>query len=492
MPLVHPKKLLTTNWHFAGVIFFFLIHGYNEHRGLIPVHQLLLLLLALLGASLLLFVISGWWYKSYRKAGLFTSFALIIVLFFGAFQDFFAGFSFTAGLSRLLYFLPLCLIALLIVLIGLKKTKKPLYKPLLFINVLLLCYIIMDIGRLIFPGQPPGRYDAQGEKPLICDTCPRPSIYLVLLDEYMGSQGLQEFFRYNNQAFEDSLRQEGFRVVQHPKSNYRLTLFSMASLLNMDYLDGIGEASIKNRYAYSSAVRGMRNNAVSAWLQSLDYRIVNYSPFDLAQAPAKYHTGLLPDKAGLITSQTLWYRVAKYLPDFLVAKGLMPGWERKIEDNYTRNNEAVLRGVLQPNAAKDKRPVFTYLHLMMPHLPFVFDSTGKRTTPFRERKSYTLEEVDDAYLQYLVYTNRKILAFLRKLKQQDNGKAVILLMSDHGYRGTARKNNKLAWYNFNAVYLPNGQYAGWYDGMTNVNQFRVLFNTLFHQRLPLLKDSIVH
>jgi hypothetical protein len=82
-------------------------------------------------------------------------------------------------------------------------------------------------------------------------------------------------------------------------------------------------------------------------------------------------------------------------------------------------------------------------------------------------------------------------AFLHQLKQQTAGKAVILLMSDHGYRGAARKNYKLVWNSFNAVYIPGGKYEGWYDGMTNVNQFRVLFNTLFDQRLPMLKDSLV-
>jgi hypothetical protein len=45
--------------------------------------------------------------------------------------------------------------------------------------------------------------------------------------------------------------------------------------------------------------------------------------------------------------------------------------------------------------------------------------------------------------------------------------------------------------NLNAVYLPNHNYAGLYDSITNVNQFRAVFNNLFHVQLPLLKDSTI-
>lgn len=484
------KKLLTTNWHFIGVIFFFLVHGYRQYRELVPLSGMLVLLAVLTGICLVLYGISGWWYKSWRKAGLLTSFTAVVVLFFGVFQDFLSGFRLTAGLSRLLYFIPLCLMAIMVVLVLLKLTRRPLNKPLLFINVVLLTYLLIDIGALLFYKKT-SRIGAASAGTWACDTCSRPSIYLVLLDEYMGSQGLQSYFQYNNQPFEDSLRQQGFHVVQRPRSNYILTIFSMASLLNMDFPAGIGRASLKDHYAYTSAVRSIRNNTVSASLETRGYRIANFSGFDMAQAPAGYTTGLLPDKMGLITNQTMWYRIVKYLPAFLVEKGLMSTtWEKKIEDNYIRNNEAAMQGALELGSRNDSVPVFAWLHLMMPYQPFVFDSTGKRMLLY-ERTSRTADEMDSAYLQYLVYTNHRIYAFLRQLKRQTRGKAVILLMSDHGCRGAMRKDKALAWANFNAVYLPDRQYNGWYDGMTNVNQFRVLFNALFDQRMPMLRDSVI-
>jgi hypothetical protein len=77
------------------------------------------------------------------------------------------------------------------------------------------------------------------------------------------------------------------------------------------------------------------------------------------------------------------------------------------------------------------------------------------------------------------------------LQQETDGKAVILLMSDHGYQESVIKSEKLPFYNLNAIYLPQKNYEGWYNGISNVNQFRVLFNTLFHAQIPLLTDSVV-
>lgn len=108
-----------------------------------------------------------------------------------------------------------------------------------------------------------------------------------------------------------------------------------------------------------------------------------------------------------------------------------------------------------------------------------------------EKKAPSDRQIDEAFLQYQVYTNKRIGAFIEQLKKETNDKAVILLMSDHGYQPAGKMRRSLTYQNLNAVYLPGGQYTGWYNGMTNVNQFRILFNTLFHQRLPLLKDSIV-
>ena len=96
---------------------------------------------------------------------------------------------------------------------------------------------------------------------------------------------------------------------------------------------------------------------------------------------------------------------------------------------------------------------------MLPHDPIAFDSTGKQVTPFRKRTSYSKKDVDTAYLQYLVYANSRMRSFITELKQKTGGQAIILLMSDHGYRGSKVENDiKWVYSNLNAVYLPQRNY----------------------------------
>ena len=74
-----------------------------------------------------------------------------------------------------------------------------------------------------------------------------------------------------------------------------------------------------------------------------------------------------------------------------------------------------------------------------------------------------------------------------------NSKApIMMLVGDHGFReGINKEEHKYAFRNLNVIYLPRKEYKGFYDGISNVNQFRVIFNKEFAQHLPLLKDSTI-
>lgn len=487
------KKGLTTNWHFIGVILFFVLHGYAEYGRFISFGLVVWLLVKLIAGGLVLFGLGSWLFRSKRKAGLFTSLFFIMLLFFGVFQDTFEGLPLLHKLSPRKILAPVCLLVLLLVFFLLRRTKWPLNRPVLFINVLLVVYMLIDIGTIVrHTVAPPDWYPQPLPAQLTaCDTCTKPPVYLIILDEYMGSYGLQQYFAYNNQLFEDSLQQQGFRVLQNTRSNYPYTVYSMFSTLNMKYL-AIGNVHKREHDAYRMSVTGIKFNPVCDYLSSLGYAIFNHSPFELKQQQSAYHSILLADNINLLTSQTIWSRLAPDVPNRLAKAGLAPSLVQRIEDDFWRDNERMLQETLDKAAQPGRVPAFHYVHVMMPHNPYLMDSTGRRTMPYALRKLITPQEAGNDYLQYLVYTNRRILRFIRELQQLEKGKAVILLMSDHGSRGTQHKDKKLMYYNLNAVYLPNGNYTGWYDGMTNVNQFRVLFNTLFHQRLPLLKDSIVY
>jgi hypothetical protein len=137
---------------------------------------------------------------------------------------------------------------------------------------------------------------------------------------------------------------------------------------------------------------------------------------------------------------------------------------------------------------ENQGPVFVYSHLIIPHHPYFFDSSGRETADSLLLDSYKMNQM--AYIGYLQYANRKLLELIDHIRKNSRRPTVILLLSDHGFHEFREPGDlKYHFMNISAVYLPDGDYRKYYNGMSNVNQFRVLFNQVLGQHLPMLPDS---
>lgn len=159
---------------------------------------------------------------------------------------------------------------------------------------------------------------------------------------------------------------------------------------------------------------------------------------------------------------------------------------------HIENNELLFREVIGSATKQSARPRFIYAHFYMPHEPFFFDENGKRkdnNTVIAEYK----ERSATAYIQYVQYANKRIVALIDDLLKKTAGNAAIVFLSDHGFRKSTPDPHPI-WHfqNMNAVYFPERNYQLFYDSISNVNQFRVVINSLFDQQLPLLSDSTIY
>jgi hypothetical protein len=491
--MLHRLKVFP--FHVFGIIIFFITHGYSEYPGLIPITDLFVLLgiLSLSGALLLGFFV--WRLRSAVKAGLLVIFLLAFYLFYGAIQDAFKCFSLNS-LSRYRYTIPAFVLVFLALFIYLKRSASDFKKITLYLNTIFAVFIVYDlviITKNALAGEHTiaktdkvdrANYGGQFDK--------RPDIYFVLLDEYSGTSMLKTYYNYNNQPFENSLRQQGFFVAAAPACNYQATVLSMASLFSMDYLKWLpAERKEKETAAdFAKAYELIGHNEVTSFLQANGYEINNYSIFDISNKPSFFVTGLFSVKLQLITGKTLASCIEKDLEWNFRKKGEGENWfTLRLKSQVKKNNQRVIDAMKAAPAQHTTHPRFVYAHLLMPHEPFLYDSTGHELHVNMYNLSVPADVRKKAYLQYLVYTTKVVNAFIRELLQKTNGKAVIVLMSDHGYRGLIENGKKApAHNNFNAVYLPNKDYRLFYDSISNVNQFRVLFNTIFKTQFPLLPD----
>jgi hypothetical protein len=322
----------------------------------------------------------------------------------------------------------------------------------------------------------------------VCDTCSKPDIYFLLYDEYGGSLSLKEQYNFNNDL-DSFLRDRDFSVQAKSRSNYNFTAFSMSSILNMSFIEGIQNTKSVTADDYANCNLLIRDNEVIKFLDAHGYDIVNYSVFDLAGNPAMVEQSFLPLKTKLISDRTLFAHMNKDIGWLLITRWPFSLFSRNDYMKHKDNNKDFQQRVIDASKEKPKRPRFIYSHFYMPHPPYFFDRYGNmkdEAVIYNEFKT----NPPASYLEYLIYVNSEIKKLVDTLKQ-NTPSAVIIIMSDHGYRARGGSNYPYFFQNLNAVYFPDKNYSALYDSMTSVNQFRVVLNKYFHQTFPLLKDSCV-
>lgn len=470
---------------------FFVWHGYVEFYDLINPNKAALLVLSYLAGTLGIFLISWLLFRNRGKAGLFTFSIMAINFLFGGFKDFLTGIAPGSFILKYSFLLPALLVLIITLFIVLRKLKTYPAKTVYYLNVLLLLFILIDSTTLIRKiATNQGSVVAGKEADLKpCNNCPKPDIYLILADGYSGKIPLKIFFGYDNTAFEDKLKERKFFVNDSTRSNYNYTLFSMASLLNMGYLKTSQDVSAKTDLPL--AFTAIRKNILTAWLEKEGYSIYNYSIFDINGHPSPAIKTLMDFDKSPITNQTFLSRAGNEIGFNLVTKlklkFLLPNRKNNLFADLS-NNQKIDSLTRHIASTKTKQPKFIYAHLVMPHWPYYYDSLGNKLPAELLKDIFITDKT--RYVSYLKYANKKILTLINYIQSSDK-KAIIVLLSDHGFRALKDKNylENFQTTNLNAVFLPDSNYTGFYKGISNVNQFRVILNSQFGQHLPILKDS---
>ena len=471
---------------------FFVLHGFTEHYNFISVSGAFLLLTLYMAGMLIITSVNWLFYRNLIKASVISFCLMAIFFFFGSMQDLLRKHFGGSFFSRYSFILLLFLLLLILLINWMKKTKSSLLKLTLYLNILLpvLCGIdVLWLGeRILAQGRKSG-INFSDTNLFVCRSCNRPDIFFIILDEYSGNTALKQLFHFDNSAFERQLEQRGFYVVKQSRSNYNYTPFSVASILNMKYLDLNMATKAPGNIDY--CYQQIRNSGVIKFLIANGYTFSNYSIFDFEDRPAINYDSFLPNNTSLITSQTFLSRVLKDI-SYNISTGrwkLKWGLEKRAYEHLS-NNENVIRAVKESSSEKTNNPKFVYAHLMMPHYPYYFDSQNR---PLPIQKLLPGQETDrENYIEYMQYCSYRILGLVDTIISHSDSPPVILLLGDHGFReGIEKEERKYVFMNLNAIYLPGKNYSLFYDSISNVNQFRVFLNTEFKQQLPLLKDSTI-
>ncbi|HEV2353543.1 MAG TPA: hypothetical protein VGR89_04830, partial [Puia sp.] len=305
------KTLQTIPIFLPAIPVFFVLHGYLENLGYIHPGDAVLLAGIYVLASLLTF---GFFYLMYRhtaKAALAAGFTLAFYFFFGALHDFLKAHC--QPLSHYAVVLPAFLVAAAVWFIWLRRRRRPLSTLVFYLNLLFLIYLVIDGIAVSMPLARPGATkngwasrDTIGLTPYTGRA--RPDIYFLIFDAYSSSLALRDYYHYDNSDFDRFLTSRGFHIQGASMSNYKYTILSMPSILNMGYLVGLRDVKggAGPEYQYLSDL--IRDNQLMGWLHGNGYNIVNCSIFDLRGQPSPVEESLLPLQTRLITTQTFYAR----------------------------------------------------------------------------------------------------------------------------------------------------------------------------------------
>ena len=481
------QRLFTYPFFLFLLPVFFVLHGYMDHYDIIPLADAGILLLVYLFASLLLGLVCWLVFRNFQKAFLFAFLLMAYFFFFGAMQDFLKNISANGFISRYSFILPLSLILFIAAFIFIKRSKKYPGKTTGFLNVVLLILILLDFALLVNKMLSPRPTVVLDSNLKPCPSCPKPDIYLIVADGYPGSIELKDLMQFDNSAFENELRKRGFHIVDSSNSNYNFSPFSVASMLNMNYLQGLNGSNTDKkdiRISYET----IKKSNVLRYMQQEGYELYNYSIFDFERQPSLTKPSFLTRGTTPITSQTLLHRLDKQLGHLLITKFKIGFFSKKILYTDLRNNTKLFKLTEEIAVTKTAAPKFVYTHIVMPHYPYYFDREGNRIPQEKLTDEWILNPA--AFTDYLLYANKKYLALVDHIQRSSARPPIIILISDHGLREFNRPvDPKYFYMNLNAVSLPDSNYQGFYKGMTGVNQFRAVLNSQFGQQLPMIKDS---
>ena len=365
-----------------------------------------------------------------------------------------------------------------------------------FLNLVCTLVFVVSVGRIALDLStrylnPP---DASAIIASLPDRQPeeRPDIYYIILDGYARQDVLQEIFGYDNTPFLQALESRGFYIADQSQSNYMQTALSLSSSMNLDYLT---PATTPDR---GQLIGMIRHSRLRQTLEYLGYQIVTvdsgYLPTTLSDADHYLASDQVTKPRDL--EAYLWINSVAVI---LIENHWMEAPISRYSVQQTRVLYAFDHLSQVPTLPS---PKFVFVHIIIPHPPFMFDRNG----PITPNEYYILSDGNrwvgqaggadyiQSYLGQLEFVNQNVLQGIDAILAASPTPPVIILQSDHG--SGARLNLESAELTcfherfsiLNAFYLPGSETPTPPPDITTVNSFRFIFNTYFGADLPLLEN----
>lgn len=452
--------------------------------------------------GLIFFFASRLIYKENSKAGLF-SLALTIVFFsFGHILQLLEDISVLhAEIGRIRTLAPLAILLIIIAAWGIKKISTVPSILTTYLNIVAIFLVVIPSFHIIsyitsrsLDKQTVTEIDSipEGNQQ---DARNLPDIYYIILDSYTRQDVLLDVYKYDNQPFLDQLRDKGFYIADCSKSNYEYTLLSFSSSLNMDYLDNLDERFIQGGYREDILKDLIQQSKVRSELQGAGYKFISIKNSyigteipdadEIIQMDASDTTQF--SSSFINPFEEMFIKTTAAISLYRLPLGPLSQWITRVSFPYYERAQVQLFQLdILPQVTQEPGPKFVFVHMNIPHRPFIFTSTGElQTDPgyySLDGQPINKEYRIKGYRDQIIFLNSRIPAIVDAILSASKQKPVIIIQGDHGIGPEARS------YNLSAFYFPDSMKNQLYPDISPVNTFRVVLNGILGKNYPLLPD----
>lgn len=355
-----------------------------------------------------------------------------------------------------------------------------------FFNLLGLFLVLFTLIGMISFGQSPARLIPERSSQIQSTAAKQdPDIFYIILDGYPRQDVLWDIHQFDNSEFLKFLETQGFRILRNSHSNYPGTSLSLASSLNLNYIDQLIPAEQRrsdNRWFLKDLIQ---KNYVLQFLKNRGYVT---AAFDSGY----FHTEL--------KNVDHFYATGWFLNEFHEALlDTTPAWVLfKNFGRYQMQRHRILY-ILDhlPDPRNDAKPVFVFAHIMALHPPFVFGPNGEERSPKKSSLQFwkdfgdpSRKELSQQYQDQLTYINKRMQTTVMRILKSRNRPVLIIIQGDHGSSFLSPEQGPSFYQErfsiLNAIHVSDNSLL--YDSMSPVNTFRVIFNSVFGTAYKLLED----
>ena len=324
-----------------------------------------------------------------------------------------------------------------------------------------------------------------------------PNVYFIILDGYPRNDILEKHLNFDNSKFTNMLEQRGFHVAKNSFANYSFSGLSISSTMNMDYInflaDEIGEDSRDYNPIIGKDFGLYADNQVIK-----NFKLMGYKVGRIGTATIYLHEIPLADLSPCHkTVHLMDNRLLHAVGNTSMIGYFIERWAEEQQRQITLCDFEELPKI----SGYFEEPVFVWSHIMLPHFPLIFGPNGEPITPGQSlltmnHPEYTGSgwDIKTQFVQQLQFSNKKSMEFIDKILENEK-QSIIIIQSDHGSAFGVNLQDptdddafqKLS--NLSAIYFPDEKHREMLtDDRTNVNTFRLVFNSYFGSDYEMLED----